>query len=156
MSRLFVVTGAPGSGKSTVVPELLRLSAGGLVVMDMDELLDDGKLLGITIADSAAAAHWPAYNLLWLRITELVRRSGVPVLLLGPLTPSELPEGRWLHLDCPDAVRRTRLAARGWSEAQVEDALDDAVELRTLVPRSVHGAGTPEDSAREILTWVKE
>lgn len=150
------MTGAPGAGKSTVVPELLRLSAGGLVVMDMDELLDDGKLLGITIADPAAAAQWPAYNLHWLRITELVRRSGISVLLLGPLTPSELPEGRWLHLDCPDDVRRTRLTARGWSTAEIEDAIDDAVELRKLVPRSVQGDGTPEDSAREILTWTKE
>jgi hypothetical protein len=152
-----VVTGAPGAGKSTVVPELLRLSAGGLVVMDMDELLDhDGRLLGIKIAEQAAAPHWPAYNTIWLRITELVRRSGIPVLLLGPLTPSELREGRWLHLDCPDDVRRTRLTARGWSAAEIEDAINDAVELRKLVPRSVRGDGTPEDSAHEILTWVKD
>jgi hypothetical protein len=147
---------APGAGKSTVVPELLRLGAGGLVVMDMDELLDDdGRLLGVAIADAAAASRWPAYNALWLRITELVRRSGIPVLLLGPLTPSQLPEGRWLHLDCPDDVRRTRLAARGWSADAIEDAVRDAVELRELVPRSVGGDGTPEESAREILAWVK-
>ncbi|GAA1541783.1 hypothetical protein GCM10009741_51160 [Kribbella lupini] len=154
---MFVVTGAPGAGKSTVVPELLRLGAGGLVVMDMDELLDhEGRLLGVKINEQAAAPLWPAYNLVWLRITELVRRSGIPVLLLGPLTPSQLPEGRWLHLDCPDDVRRTRLSARGWSAEEIEDAIHDAVELRMVVPRSVHGDGTPEDSAREILAWVKE
>ena len=70
-----MVTGAPGSGKSTVVPELVRLSPGNLVVMDMDELLDDnGRLLGIDIASPTAAPIWPAYNGLWLRITELIRR----------------------------------------------------------------------------------
>jgi dephospho-CoA kinase len=154
---LFVVTGAPGAGKSTVVPELLRLNEGRLAVMDMDELLDDdGRLLGIEIADPAAAPHWPAYNTLWLRITELVRRSGIPVLLLAPLSPSELREGRWLHLDCPDAVRRARLAERGWTASEIDGAVDDAAEIRKLVPRSVDGTGTPEESAREILAWVKE
>ena len=157
-----MVTGAPGAGKSTVLPELLRLrltTAIGerrLVVMDMDELLDsDGRILGIDIAHSSAAANWPAYSALWLRI-QLVRRSGTPMLLLSPMVPRQMPEGRWLHLDCPDAVRRKRLAARGWSDAQIADALADAVEIRKLVPRSVAGDGTPEQSARKILAWVKE
>jgi hypothetical protein len=154
---LFVVTGAPGAGKSTVVPELLRLRSGQLIVMDMDELLDhEGRVLGILIADKSAAQIWPAYNALWLRITELVRRSGTPVLLLTPAVPTELPEGRWLHLDCPDAIRRKRLTERDWPEEQIADALDDAAELRKLVPRSVPGDGTPEDSARLILAWVNE
>jgi broad-specificity NMP kinase len=154
---LYVVTGAPGAGKSTVIPELLRLQSGRLVVMDMDELLDhEGRVLGIEIADSSAAANWPAYNALWLRITELVRRSGTPMLLLSPLVPKELPEGRWLHLDCPDSVRRKRLAERGWSAEQITEAITDAAEIRKLVPRSVPGDGTPEESARLILAWVGE
>jgi hypothetical protein len=153
---LFVVTGAPGAGKSTVVPELVRLSPGNLVVMDMDELLDDdGRLLGISIASPTAAPIWPAYNALWLRITELIRRSGIPVLLLSPLLPTELPEGRWLHLDCPDAVRRKRLAARGWLQDQIDDALADAAELRKHVPRSVRGDLSPEHVARSILDWIR-
>jgi len=152
-----VVTGAPGAGKSTVVPELLRLNDGGLIVMDMDELLDDeGRVLGIDIACSDGAPNWPAYNHLWLRITELVRRSGSPVLLLSPLIPSELPEGRWLHLDCPDDVRRKRLLMRGWNQADIDEALKDAAEIRKLVPRSVSGNGTPEQSARQIIAWTQE
>jgi hypothetical protein len=156
VTRLFVVTGAPGSGKSTVVPELVRLSPGTMVVMDMDELLDDhGRLLGIDIASPTAAPIWPAYNALWLRITELIRRSGIPVLLLSPVLPTELPEGRWLHLDIPDAVRRKRLAARGWAEAQIAEALADAAEIRKLVPRSVRGDVSPERSAKGILDWIR-
>jgi broad-specificity NMP kinase len=157
VTRLYVVTGAPGAGKSTVIPELVRLHSGNLVVMDMDELLDhDGKVLGIDVADSSAAANWPAYNALWLRITELIRRSGTPMLLLSPLVPREMPEGRWLHLDCPDSVRRKRLAQRGWSDQHIAEAIADAAEIRKLVPRSVPGEGTPEESARLILAWVDE
>jgi hypothetical protein len=153
---LFVVTGAPGAGKTTVVPELVRLNPGGLVVMDMDELLDDhGRLLGIDIASPTAAPIWPAYNALWLRITELIRRSGIAVLLLTPGLPAELPEGRWLHLDCPDDVRRKRLAVRGWREAEIEEALADAAEIRKHVPRSVRGDVAPERSAKKILEWVR-
>lgn len=152
-----MVCGAPGAGKSTVIPELLRLRSKQLVVMDMDELLDhEGRVLGVTIADPSAARHWPAYNALWLRITELVRRSGTPMLLLTPGIPTELPEGRWLHLDCPDAIRRKRLTERDWPEQQIAGALEDAAEMRKLVPRSVPGDGTPEESARLILAWVNE
>jgi hypothetical protein len=90
-----------------------------------------------------------------LRITELIRRSGIPVLLLSPLLPAELPEGRWLHLDCPDAIRRKRLALRGWAEDQIADALADAAELRTRVPRSVRGDLSPDRVARSILDWIR-
>jgi hypothetical protein len=139
-----------------VVPELVRLNPGNLVVMDMDELLDDnGRLLGLDITSPTAAPIWPAYNALWLRITELIRRSGLPVLLLSPAFPAELPEGRWLHLDCPDAVRRKRLAGRGWLPVQIEEALADAAELRKYVPRSVRSDVSPERVARNILDWIR-
>jgi hypothetical protein len=77
MTRLFVVTGAPGSGKSTVVPELVRLSPGNLVVMDMDELLDDhGRLLGIDIASPTAAPIRPAEAAGRARLAGLADRRG--------------------------------------------------------------------------------
>lgn len=157
VTRLYVVTGAPGAGKSTVVPELVRLKWPELVVLDMDELLDhDGRLLGLPIASTEGAVNWPAYNALWSRITQLIRRSGPDVLLLCPLTPSQLPDGRWLHLDCPDDLRRQRLAMRDWSESEIADAIADAAELRKLVPRAVPGDGTPEESAKYILDWARE
>lgn len=150
------MTGAPGAGKSTVVPELVRLNPGNLVVMEMDDLLDEhGRLLGIDVASPAGAPMWPAYNALWLRITELIRRSGIPVLLLSPLLPTELPEGRWLHLDCPDDVRRKRLLLRGWSAEQIAEALADAAQIRKHVPRSVRGDVSPERSAKSILDWIR-
>lgn len=135
---LFIVTGAPGSGKTSVLPHLVAAGADRFVVADMDEILTDGGLLGVTIAGSAGELSWPAYNELWARIAMLVRRSGRPMVLLCPLEPAQWPsdDGRvdWVHLDCSDVERRRRLAGRRWSSQAVERAVDDAGVLRSLVP----------------------
>ena len=90
LAPLYLLAGAPAAGKTTLLPYLLR-AADGLVVMDMDELLEDGALLGVTIADPRAALVWPAYDRLWARIVTMVRRAGHPVLLLCPVPdPPEL------------------------------------------------------------------
>lgn len=92
---LYLLAGAPGAGKTTLLPYLLRASSG-LVVMDTDELLEDGTLLGVPIAVPEAAPVWPAYDRMWTHIVSMVRRAGHPVLLLSPIPdPEELaPVGR--------------------------------------------------------------
>jgi len=108
---LFVLAGAPGAGKTTLLPHLIEQS-DGLVVIDMDEILEDGALLGVPIATSEADPIWPAYNRLWHRFLEIVRRSGSPVLMLSPTpAPGEVagPDDdsvreRWALLDCPRRV----------------------------------------------------
>jgi hypothetical protein len=136
--QLTVVLGAPGAGKTTLLTHL-RFRAD-LLVADMDEILEDGGLLGIPIAAEHAAAHWPAYNRLWVRIISMMTRSGVPVLLSAPVTPLEwhtavddvglsVPTSFAL-LDCEDGVRSRRLHERGWSDRQISDAIADAADLR--------------------------
>ena len=160
---LFLVTGAPGVGKTTLLPELVRLGQG-LVVIDQDELLEDGALLGVPIAFPDAEPNWPAYNRMWDRIVHIVRRAGHPVLLLGPTPyPEELattadPDGplHWALLDCADQLRRARLRARGWSAEWVEDAVADAAETRELIPTVI----TTDDEDAEkialrILSWAR-
>ncbi|MFI7144913.1 zeta toxin family protein [Nonomuraea sp. NPDC050022] len=145
LAPLYLLAGAPGAGKTTLLPYLLR-NAGGLVVMDMDELLEDGALLGVPIAEPQAAPVWPAYDRLWTHIVTMVRRAGTPVLLLCPVPDAHelVPEGRWggpVHwalLDCPDEVRVDRLRARDlgleWIEEGIEDAIEDAAQGRALIP----------------------
>lgn len=89
-ARCFVVAGAPASGKSTLVPLLVRRRTPALVVVDMDELLTGGALLGLPIQTPSSASRWPAYNALWSRLASLIMRSHVSVLLAGPLLPREL------------------------------------------------------------------
>ena len=182
LAPLYLLAGAPGAGKTTLLPYLLR-AADGLVVMDMDELLEDGALLGVPIAEPAAAPVWPAYDRMWTRIVTMVRRAGTPVLSLCPIPdPHELaPVGRWgrpVHwalLDCPDEVRADRLRARNsgraWIEEAIGDAIEDAAQGRKLIPLVFHSGnsgnfesetGSEEGAggdvtglASRILSWAR-
>lgn len=137
VAPLFMVTGAPGSGKTSVLPHLVAAGAGLFVVADMDEILTAGRLLGVPIAGAAGEPSWPAYNHLWVRITMLVRRSGQPMVLLCPLEPAEWLGGEsdvvWTLLDCSNRERRRRLAERRWDRQSVAQAVADAASLRSAV-----------------------
>ncbi|MEU0567243.1 AAA family ATPase [Nonomuraea sp. NPDC005983] len=161
---LCLLAGAPGAGKTTLLPHLVR-AAGGLIVMDMDELLEDGALIGVPIAEPDAAPVWPAYDRMWRRIVTMVRRAGHPVLLLCPVPdPDELAAGRrwdgpvhWALLDCPDDVREHRLRARGYAQEWIEDALADAAQGRTLIPAAFDTGGgrAAAEIAAQVLMWAR-
>ncbi|WP_181727489.1 AAA family ATPase [Streptomyces sp. PT12] len=163
MATLHLVTGAPGSGKSTVLP---HLAEHPFAAADFDELLDaDGSLMGTVVARPSASPLWPAYNRLWVRIIGMMLRGGGPVLVTCPLTPDEwaaaaagagdAPPVAWARLDCDDADRRARLAARGWGPDRVVDAIEDAHALRRLVDRefTTSGRGAAEVAA-DLAAWV--
>lgn len=160
---LFLLSGASGTGKTTLVPHLAR-QARGLVVLELDDLLEDGGVLGVPIATPQAAPIWPAYNRLWHRITRAVRRSGTPVLLLAP-PPDEGVDDVWsgeadLHralLDCAPKEQARRLRARGWSADEVEGAVLDAEQVRRAI-RTVFRTDldAPEIAARKVLDWVAQ
>ncbi|MFG2222891.1 hypothetical protein [Streptomyces sp. NPDC048644] len=161
--QLHVVTGAPGAGKSTL---LRHLGAYPFATVDFDELLEsDGSLLGIDIASPEASLAWPAYNRLWVKIATMLLRAGSPVLILCPLAPDEWtaataharnpPGAAWGRLDCDDADRRVRLAARGWTPEQIEEAVEDAEELRLAIGREFTTTGSSAaDVAAAVADWV--
>ena len=102
---LFVVTGASGSGKSTVVGEL-RCQLPEFIVFDSD------LLWGRT------GDH---YHNNWLRIAYSIAQGGRYILICGTLMPWDLDacEDRglvgtihFLNLHCSDEIREQRLRAR--------------------------------------------
>ncbi|MFI7277463.1 hypothetical protein [Streptomyces sp. NPDC049879] len=164
MSKLHVITGAPGAGKTALLP---HLGIYPFASADFDELPEpDGRLLGIDITASSAGPVWPAYNRLWVKIATMMLRSGGPVLILCPLTPGEWastalrdaagpPHVTWARLDCSDTDRRARLAARGWDAEQIEDAVEDAAELRCVVDQQFTTTGrSPAEVAATVADWV--
>jgi hypothetical protein len=133
--------------------------------MEMDELLEDGSLLGVRIADPDAASVWPAYDRMWLQIVTMVRRAGHAVILLCPApSPQAVTEGlswgggrvHWALLDCSEEVRRSRLRSRGWSEEWIAECVAEAAQVGTLAPTVICTDDLPPvDIARDVLAWVQ-
>ena len=134
------------------------------IAFDMDWLLTPASALAgrdIRVEESA----WPSYNALWLEVLRAVHDNNRIAVLFGPVDASDLPISilpdwcggiEWLLLDCPDAVRRARLAGRaGWTGAMIEEAEEDARILRETIPDRIdtqeHAPGAVADL---ILEWL--
>lgn len=155
---LLCASGGFGSGKTTLLPHLVT-ALPGVVVAETDELLEDGHLLGVLIADDSAEPSWPAYRRMWKRILDLPLRAGVPVLFLTSALPDEIgaPEpARWVLLDCADEERVRRLRERGWDEAQIDAAVGDAGRARTQIADVIPtDTASHAETAAAIAAWVR-
>jgi broad-specificity NMP kinase len=158
---LSIITGAPGSGKTSALAAFLDLQAS-FIAVDMDWLIDSASaLVGRDIHFEASA--WPAYNALWFEVLHCIARNGHTPVLFGPIAPADLPAAMppwcdavsWLLLDCTDEIRISRLRARGWPAGRVQEAIRDAADLRTAVDDVVR---TDEQSAGKtasaIAAWL--
>ncbi|MGF0116622.1 hypothetical protein ACQFYA_09880 [Promicromonospora sp. Marseille-Q5078] len=150
----FYVLGAPGSGKSAVVPVLKSLLPSHAVI-DWDALATPAsELAGTTI--STAPHTWSAYENLVRSALQAIEP--IPSVLLGVATPDQLsgwPLDAWLLLDCGDDERRRRLAPRG-DAVDVPDALRDAEACRGLgLPAIDTTTLSPGAVAARIASWVQ-
>jgi len=103
---LYLVTGAPGAGKSTTVEALIRLNSG-ILVFDMDWFLDAAsRLAGQDI--HVAPQTWPAYYALWMEILAALAHNRQTSLLCAPISPQDMRRYGTTAL-----VRRGCLAALG-------------------------------------------
>jgi ribosomal protein S18 acetylase RimI-like enzyme len=158
---LLVVSGASGSGKSTIVAPLARELAGEAAVFDIDYLID-----AFAIQAGAAPLDWRAIRAAWLSVAAGVAQSGMPTVLLGPLAPlhlEDLAQRRWVRsiqfflLDCPDDVRRRRLEARpAWRQRDVEDQTRWGAWLRENIQDSVDtGVADVDQTVGSVAGWVR-
>lgn len=102
---LFIVTGASGTGKTVIVPELRRLLPGW-------DIFETDIIHGI---------DWQQVKANWLRIAFSIAQSGRPVILCGTMIPEQIDQCDhhgyfstiyYLNLHCDDATRAARLRAR--------------------------------------------
>ena len=156
-----VVTGASGSGKTTIFHPLARELAGGAAVFDVDSLIDP-----FAMQADGAALKWAAIRAAWLSVAEGLASGGLPTVLLGPLAPSHfqhLPKGGWVSsmhfflLDCSDLVRRQRLEARPpWRGGELEEQTRWGAWLRENISDGVDTsqAGVQE-TVGSVAGWVR-
>ena len=163
MTRLLVVTGAPGSGKSTTVEALLGIDHE-FMVFDIDWLIEQGSdFLGRRIQDSPD--RWKPWGHLWFEVLHSVVRNGQTPIFFCPNSIADfntfgLPDWvstvKWLLLNCDEADRRRRLEDRSWSEVDIDDALKDAQELENLGLLTISTSQqTPVEVAEGVLHWAR-
>ncbi|QHT60949.1 AAA family ATPase [Paenibacillus lycopersici] len=78
---LFVVTGASGTGKSTLALQLSNLTKD-VVVMETDILWDNRY--------NEPETNYRAYREMWLRTAKNIAQAGKPVVLCGTAMPDQL------------------------------------------------------------------
>jgi hypothetical protein len=155
-----VVTGASGSGKTTVFHHVANELHGECIVFDADWLIDP-------FGGDVTTLDWAMLRDSWLHVAHGVAQNGLATLLLGGFLPdhlAELPGSRWiagvhfLLLDCDDDERRRRIDARPPGRTHdIEPQVAFGQSLRASIPRAVDtSSGTPADAARAIGQWARE
>src|SRR5688572_5078252 len=149
MGKLLIVTGAPGSGKSAIVEELLK-TEHDFVMFDIDWLAPSAsELAGANVY--FARAIWKPYRAMWVDILRMVQKNHRQPVLFASIDKDDVAElghevaadVSWCLLDCNEAERRKRLHDRQkWSDAMVKEALDAAAKLRDQIPSPVIDTST--------------
>lgn len=159
---LFVVTGASGSGKTFVIPEL-RCRLPECVVFDKD-------LLWGRAADGQFTNNW-------LRVAYGVAQSGRHTLICGTMMPDDFTQSEdrglvgpihFLNLTCSDEVRAQRLRARpAWRQSSDEAFIarhlrfarwllaNAATAFEPPMPTVDTTAMTVAEVADAIVRWVR-
>jgi predicted kinase len=154
---LFVVTGASGTGKSTITGPLRRLLPCCLVI-ETDVILH------------VAALGWDTWRNTWLQLAHAAALGGEVTVLTGSLTPDQLerlPARKLIGpihfalLDCPDDVLADRLRARpAWRESSSPATITEhqrfAAWLRARITPSFDASTTSAaEVADRVAAWVQ-
>lgn len=164
---LFVVTGASGSGKSTV--------ARGLVAATQEYACLDADVLWRPVYDMPEDGY-RAFRDLVLREAKTMSQAGRPVVIMAGGTPDQFEsspdrpsfgELHYLALICDDAVLVGRLLARpAWRMSARPDVIAQQLSfnrwLRDNAPTTtppmtlIDTSEAPEqETVRQVLEWVE-
>lgn len=162
-NNIYIVTGAPGSGKTLASEELIKL-CNDYIVFDIDWLAESAsKLVGKSIYFNSET--WPNYFEIWSDVLRAIYRNNKTPVLFAPHDKEDvasygLPEWcsevEWMLLDCDDKTRIKRLrAGRDWTDERIQEALNDATKLKASIENRIDTSShAPEEVARKIKSWL--
>lgn len=165
---LWWITGAPGAGKSSVLPHLRRAL--------LDYVVFDGEAIDFWRFTGESGDYTPLYDQ-WLKVGHQLALNQRPLVIVATALPAQLDACRcrayfstihYLGLVCPPVEQERRLQARptwrkaddatfianacGFTRRLGELAQDDPAIL-TLHDTT---ATTPQESALTIARWVRQ
>jgi hypothetical protein len=165
---LFVLTGASGSGKSTI--------GLALVPMQRECVVMESGVLWRPEFDTPKDGY-RGYRNLWLRVAKNISQAGRPVVLVGSAVPEQFepcPERRYfatihhLALICEDAILEQRLRARpAWRKSGTAEVLATMLAfsrwLREHAATAIPAMSqldtrhlTIEQSAARTIAWIRQ
>jgi len=162
---LMIVTGAAGSGKSTLCQRLAR-SIGDVVAIDVD--IFDGELASVVTPNHDYPAFWRSL----MRLAHEIGENGLPVVYCGVMLPDQVLTNadmlalfrsvHFLGLVSDDEVLRNRISRRVDAQAAVVSIdfhLDFNARIRACAPSAnmtLIDAGLPRDEVEVAATeWIR-
>ena len=165
---LFIITGASGTGKSTVCLSLTSLLIECVV-------LEQDILWGVVPATSED--NYSDYRNVWLRVAKNVGQAGRPVVLCGTALPEqfeECPERRYfstlhyLTFVCDDDTLEERLKQRpGWRKSHTPEFLKNMLQFNkwlkanaslTMPPMTLFDTSNRsiDETVEYVAEWVRQ
>lgn len=157
-SPLFIVTGASGSGKTFVIPELRKV-------------LPDFEIFDLDWISPFMGDDWQKLRNIWLRVARSIALGGRLTLLCGTMMPRDVEQCvdfsyfsrvYYLNLHCDDGIREMRLRARNWPDDMITEhktfakwLLDNADQAYSPPMPTIDTSETERaDVAVHIKEWV--
>jgi broad-specificity NMP kinase len=164
---LFVVTGASGSGKTTVALELVK-TAENFVILDQDILWND--------AFNAPEDDYQLFRNTWLRMVKNINQAGKSVVLFGSAIPEQyescverryLKTIHYLALMCEPLELERRLVERpNWRKSGSSENLKRMLEFNKWLSENASKTEpkmtlldttkiTVQETAKSIYEWIE-